>query len=63
MSYDEKKLLNFKELILKGAKEKAKKLEEESIAFEKEELKKIEENSNIRFFAVLLSYPLQRFKH
>ena len=48
MSYDEKKLVNFKELILNDAKEKAKKIEEESMAFEKEELKKIEESSNVK---------------
>ena len=43
MSYDEKKLIKFKEQIINDAKEKAKILEEESLKCEKEELKKVEE--------------------
>lgn len=48
MSYDEKKLIKFKEQIINDAKEKAKILEEESLKFEKEELKKVEEKYNVK---------------
>lgn len=49
MSYDEKKLATFRDLILKNAEEKAKQIENEALVFREKELKNIDKKINVEF--------------